>query len=302
MSSHDEDLLIVWLLSEGSSKPVQRWMFPANQTVQIGRQPENDIVLKHPKVSRFHSSLFHDGHRWHCACFGSNGVFVGGKPSSQVDLQSGMVLEFTRSGPKLLFEMPPADDDGSTGSMTFLIDELKLGDKQSAKDLWARCMATAVRLARQRLGAAAKVERLEEDIAESAFASLLNSGGRHRIPKLDDRESLWRLVIKMIDREAEDYETRAKRQAEAGGTEHEVARFEKFVAQEPTPEAVQQLEHHTNRWLKMLPNDLHRDIAALRLEGFAVKDVAARLKLTADVVREYEARIRNFWTKQVDGE
>lgn len=302
MSSHGEDLLIVWLLSETSSKPTQRWLFPASQTVQIGRQPENDIVLKHPKVSRFHASLFHDGHRWHCACFGSNGVFVGGRPASQVELQSGLVLEFTRLGPKLLFEMPPADDDGSRGSMTFLIEELKLGDQKSARELWARCMATAVRLARQRLGSAATEDRINEDIAESAFASLLSGTGKNRLPKLDDRESLWRLVVKMISREADQYETRKKLREEHPETEREVAAFEDFVAQKPTPKAIEQLEHQTNRWLKLLPNDLHRDIAALRLEGFAVKDVAKRLALTPDVVREYEARIRNYWTKQVDGE
>jgi pSer/pThr/pTyr-binding forkhead associated (FHA) protein len=293
MTSHDDELLMVWLLNENDGNAPQRWIFPVSHTVQIGRNPENDIHLTHPKVSRYHASVFHDGYRWHCACFGSNGVFVGGRAAKQVELQSGLVLQFAKNGPKLLFEMPPTTNDEGRGSMTFLIDEIKLGDKQSARELWARCMATAVRLARQRLGPTGEATELDADVAASAFASLMFGNARRRIPTLSDRESLWELVVSMISQKADEIEKERDPQPKPSKPRS----LEKFVEKEPTPESVSAIEQQTDRWLRLLPTDLLKEVAALRLEGYSVAEVADMQRRDAEAVKADEAKIREIWSQ-----
>ena len=57
---------------------VSRWLQPGER-LRIGRDPDCDLVIAHPSVSRMHAELYHAGDRWRLRDLGSkNGSFVDG--------------------------------------------------------------------------------------------------------------------------------------------------------------------------------------------------------------------------------
>lgn len=57
---------------------VSRWLQPGER-LRIGRDPDCDLVIAHPSVSRQHAELYLEGDRWHLRDLGSkNGSFVDG--------------------------------------------------------------------------------------------------------------------------------------------------------------------------------------------------------------------------------
>jgi len=76
--------------------PMRTWEIKLDETIEsltIGRDPENDIVLDHPSVSRKHARLTRD----HLTVTikdlnSSNGIWVSGAKSEKVALEDGMVV------------------------------------------------------------------------------------------------------------------------------------------------------------------------------------------------------------------
>lgn len=57
---------------------VSRWLQPGER-LRVGRDPDCDLVIDHPSVSRRHAELYRNGERWHLRDLGSkNGSFVDG--------------------------------------------------------------------------------------------------------------------------------------------------------------------------------------------------------------------------------
>ena len=80
------------------------------------------------------------------------------------------------------------------GSISFCLEMLKKGDQAAAQQLWQRYFHRLVSLARSRLRAVPRGSGDEEDVALSAFKSLLIRAEQGRFPQLDDRNDLWQLL------------------------------------------------------------------------------------------------------------
>ncbi len=292
--------------------PAGGWCFEPGQTIQIGRHPDNDIVLKSIRVSRFHLTVFDDGNHWRCASFGSSGTNCDGRPVCHLELESGMVLELGLPGPRLRFELlGGADQDDQRGTISVLIDDMKQGDVASFERLWARCFSTIVKLARQRLGSARKRVEDEEDVAAEVFQKLYFASVKGKLPELTDRQSLWRLLITMTRHAALDSISRERRAKRGGGHvrgESAVedpglampnpgpSAFDNFIAQFPTPASVVSLKELVDQWLERLPDDELRQIALMRLEGFGTDEIAAQLGLPLRTAERRLQQIRAAWS------
>src|SRR6516165_9409848 len=88
------------------------------------------------------------------------------------------------------------------GSVTRWIGLLQNGDPAAAQRLWERYFASLVRLARRRLGQAARAAADEEDVALCAFHSFCRRAAGGRFPQLQDRHDLWRLLVAFTARKA----------------------------------------------------------------------------------------------------
>src|SRR4051812_38496320 len=88
------------------------------------------------------------------------------------------------------------------GSVTLWLGALRAGDLDAAQPLWERYFARLVRLARARLHATPRADADEEDAALSAFDSFCDGAARGRLPRLADRDELWRLLVVLTARKA----------------------------------------------------------------------------------------------------
>ncbi len=82
-------------------------LVPVDKTVQIGRSPANDVILKEPKVSRKHAEIqFAAGKYVLLDLESSNGTFVSGKKVTEYTLQDGD--EIIIGNTKMMFRATPA--------------------------------------------------------------------------------------------------------------------------------------------------------------------------------------------------
>jgi hypothetical protein len=176
------------------------------------------------------------------------------------------------------------------GSVTRWIDHLKAGDDIAAQRLWERCFHELVRLARADLRAKPRgaVDE-EEDIALSAFDSSCRGAERGRSPRLDDRDSLWRLPVTVTARKVVEQVGRQCRKRRGGGrVRNETALagpesgagaggLDQAVGREPTPEFAAMMADQGRHLLAALGDETLRRIALLRMEGYSDGEIASRL-------------------------
>src|ERR1700712_2111004 len=94
--------------------------------------------------------------------------------------------------------------DETEGSVTRWLGDLKAGDGDggAAQKLWELYCESLVRLAQGILGASNRAVEDEEDAALSAFDSFFAAASRGRLPRLDDRDDLWRVLVTITSRKA----------------------------------------------------------------------------------------------------
>ncbi|MCA9098235.1 MAG: hypothetical protein KDA36_07615 [Planctomycetaceae bacterium] len=188
-----------------------------------------------------------------------------------------------------------------SNSVTRWCSDLRDGDPVAAERIWKRFSARIVAMARTKLGDAPRQMSDEEDIANSAFASLFSGIQGSRFPELLNRDSLWRLLVVITVRKVYDqleYQHRQKRDVfrerdTAGGPEGDLLRW--AISQEPTPEIAAQLTENVSVRLRTLPSDDLRQIALLKLEGYTNIEIAERLDRGLATIARKLSTIRAVW-------
>jgi hypothetical protein len=141
----------------------------------------------------------------------------------------------------------------SVGSVSPWIDQLRAGDRAAAPPLWHNYFQRLVALARQKLCRRVSTATAdEEDMALSAFDSFIRAAEQGRVPQLNDRDDLWRLLLVITERKAIDLLNHERRVKRGGGKVRylsaladDVATISyqagQIMAPEPTPKMAAQL-------------------------------------------------------------
>jgi ECF sigma factor len=87
-------------------------------------------------------------------------------------------------------------------STSGFLSALRRGDEQAAQRLWGDYFQRLVGLARNRLRHAPRRAADEEDVALSALDSFFNAARRNALPRLDDEDDLWRVLVVFTVRKA----------------------------------------------------------------------------------------------------
>jgi DNA-directed RNA polymerase specialized sigma24 family protein len=198
----------------------------------------------------------------------------------------------------------------SDASVTHWLDLLKQGERAAAGPLWERYFHLLVVRARAALGTAPRRAVDEEDVALSAFDSFCRGAAQGRFPRLDDRDDLWRLLLVLTARKAI-HQVRDERRARRGGgkvrTEADLlgnaaadgeAALAQVMGAEPTPELAAQVAEACRRLLAQLGDEGLRAIAVWQMEGFTVKEIAAKLDVAPRTVARKLAQIRDMWSAE----
>jgi len=196
----------------------------------------------------------------------------------------------------------------SESSISQWIRQLQAGDHAAAQKLWERYFQRLVGLARKRCQGLPRRAADEEDIALSAFASFCRGAEEGRFPQLRDRDNLWRLLVTITVRKANQLAAREGCQkrgghavldeaALAGLPGSEVPGLEQLIDREPTPEFAAQVAEQCQRLLALLPQVELRSIAQWKMEGYTNEEIATELNCALRSVERKLKVIRSLWAQ-----
>jgi DNA-directed RNA polymerase specialized sigma24 family protein len=189
------------------------------------------------------------------------------------------------------------------GSISFCLAMLKRGDRDAAQRLWAAYFHRLVGLARSRLHGVHRGSGDEEDVALSAFKTLLVRAEQGKFPELEDRDDLWQLMYVITVRKAVELAKREHAKRRGGGavtylSDLEGADIERAHGAEPTPELAYQFAEECDRLLDVLGDDTLRQVARWKMDGFTNKEVAEKLGVVEQTVERKLRRIREVWSER----
>ncbi|MGK7901196.1 MAG: protein kinase [Hormoscilla sp.] len=101
--------MIALILLNEQLRELQRWNFPSETIVKIGRSPDNDVVLKDNLVSRYHLELRQITNSgvttWQLFNQGTNGTFLNDVGVEQAMVFDGSLIQLAQGGPVLKFQV-----------------------------------------------------------------------------------------------------------------------------------------------------------------------------------------------------
>jgi DNA-directed RNA polymerase specialized sigma24 family protein len=185
-------------------------------------------------------------------------------------------------------------------SVTHWLGKLKAGDPGAAGPLWDRYFPKLVELASARLRGFPRRAADEEDIAVSAFDRFCREAAAGRLPKLDDRDDLWRVLLLVTGQKVVDlirHETADKRGGKPGAQQFDL---EAVAGNEPTPEFAALVLDEFRRLLDMLPDAELKTLAVWKMERYTNEEIADRLGCVLRTVERRLKVIRSLWAVEVE--
>lgn len=190
-----------------------------------------------------------------------------------------------------------------------LLEQVRQGDEQAIEQLWRDYFQRLVRVAAQRLPANLRRVGDEEDIALSAFHSFIAGIRRDQFPDLSGPDNLWGLLITLTGRKVHAHLRHQMRQKRGGGAVRGESVFmdasgEKMsggiggvTGENIAPDLQAELAEACEGLLEQLADEQLRQIAVMRMDGFLVDEIAARLELSKRAVERRLQLIRRTWTE-----
>lgn len=197
-------------------------------------------------------------------------------------------------------------------SVSLWIDQLKAGDRAATEKLWERYFQRLMGLARKRLENRPRLGADAEDVALSAFDSFFRGAEEGRFPQLNDRDELWHLLVTITARKAQRLVRDQSRLKRGGGTilgesavflPDETGKgrvgFDQVFSESPSPEFAAQLTEEYERLYEHLQDADLRTIATLKMAGYTIDEIAAKLSRAPATIERKLKVIRAVWEKDL---
>jgi DNA-directed RNA polymerase specialized sigma24 family protein len=195
------------------------------------------------------------------------------------------------------------------GSVTDWLGRLADGDPAAAQPLWERYFQRLVARARHKLAGTPRAAADEEDVALSAFDSFCRAAAQRRFPRLDDRDDLWRVLLVLTDRKASNQRKHATRKRRGGGQVVDEGALgpadsaggsplARQASPEPTPEFAAAAAETWRRLFGLLRDPELETVALMKMEGYSLEEIAARLGCVARTVQRQLRLIRHIWERE----
>ncbi len=182
--------------------------------------------------------------------------------------------------------------------ITVILNRLVEKDNDAASELWSHYWDRLVTLARSRLRSSHRRVADEEDVALSAFNSFCNAAQAGQFPSLGDRDDLWKLLVTITTRKAVAQLRRehAKKRGDCNSCDADSSELVNALANQPTPELAAMAAEQVEILLSQL-DDLFRQTALLKCEGYSVSEIAEKMNCVNATVRRRLGRIRDKWSE-----
>jgi len=188
----------------------------------------------------------------------------------------------------------------SEDPVTIWIDGLRSADQDAAQQLWNHFVSRLYELGRKHLKLETRRVYDEEDAALSAFNSVFAGISGGRFPDLQDRDSLWHLLVvitarKVSHRQRFDRQQRRdiRRQISPSiSVKSEQPELALLQSREPTAEFVAEFVETCEKLLDDLDDPTLRQVVVLRMEGHEDAKIADKLNCSRRTVQRRLEMIR----------
>lgn len=201
------------------------------------------------------------------------------------------------------------------GDVTLWIKSVEQGDDESANQLWSYCFPKLLSYSKNKLPGHLRRALDEEDVALSAFKSFCLAAAKGAFPQLEGRDDLWKLLLCIAKRKAQNYVQRENREKRGGGnvrgesifmsedgstrqSGHGIGRVPGGAA---SPDMLAQFTEDAKVLIDMLNNDTVKTVALLRMEGYSVDEIAERMECGKRTVERRLTLIRRTWSEVLKG-
>jgi RNA polymerase sigma factor (sigma-70 family) len=180
------------------------------------------------------------------------------------------------------------------GSVSHWLSGLRAGDDAAAQELWNRYFTRLVQVAQTRLRHLAR-ESSGEDVALSALKSVMIGVRENRFPDLDDRTSLWPLLVTITARKAISQQRRQLARKRSAANEKPVTEVQAYIGHEPSPEFAVEVADQIEHLVREMNDEVLGTIVQRKLEGYTHEEIADELGCSPRTVIRKLKRIRQEW-------
>lgn len=187
-------------------------------------------------------------------------------------------------------------------SISHWLVQLKSGNTDAAGPIWQQYFPKMVEIARKKLADFPRRMADEEDVALSAFNSFCQDAAKGLLPRLENRDDLWRILLMITAQKTIDLirrETAAKRGGKVARTERELR---DAIGKEPSPAFAAMMADEFRNLLDLLPDDDLKTIAVCKMEGLSNDEIAKRLGFVPRTIERRLKVIRTLWGGEADHE
>ncbi len=196
------------------------------------------------------------------------------------------------------------------GSVTNWLDQLKQGEADDLQQqLWNRYFEQLIQLARSHLHQDLRRVEDEEDAVLSALNSFFVRLKAGQFPSLNDRTSLWPLLVNItlcktrnLYRRQSAQKRDVRRTVSGTSNAEEENWLDQLAHEAPSPELAVEAAEEANRLLAALGKETLQEVARLKLEGYTNAEIAAKVGVMERSVERRLVLIRQIWTEQIEAE
>lgn len=175
--------------------------------------------------------------------------------------------------------------------------QLKQGDSDSLAEVWKRFHDQLTLAAQARLESVPQSTADADDIVVSVFESVWRASKAGRLQSLQNCDELLWWLLKTVHRKSVDHVRRESAQKRSNGVPP--GSLDETVIQpidgSPSSEYLAILKEQYEQALNVLPDQLLRQIAVLRMEGYTNVEICELLDVAPATVTRKARRIRAIW-------
>lgn len=182
---------------------------------------------------------------------------------------------------------------------------LDFSTQETAEKLWSAFYQRLRLAVKNRVRNIHRASASESEVALSAMNSFLNRARDGQFGDLASEEELWKLLKTIAIRKANDLRKNLRAQKRGGGLaifnqnvtpdDDAVAGVDAASADCDAPELETELSDLFNVLLQRLPDERHRDVILLKLQGAPVTLIAEHLGTTTRTVQRMIKRMEDDW-------
>ena len=192
----------------------------------------------------------------------------------------------------------------TAGSVTLHIRGVRGGDDGKVTPLWARYFERLTHHANKYLTSNPRLIDEDEVVALSAFSDFCNGLAKGKFDYIDKREVLWGTLATIVERRRvqllRDRRWKKRFCSRTCSLQPNLLGMGALVLAvvEPADPYKEIVSLELKELIDMLPNPLWQQAVRMSLEGYAVREIAAKLDRTRECVHVWFRTIRAIWDEK----